>query len=149
MPARIVEAMCELKERRDAGELVHEILNEVATGHDVPLIELQKRAELSWGRPLETDRERHSAHFQLVANATSIAGQARKLAQIIYDANLPGIKEFHFWQVNWEREIDDALEKAEIDPELEPIAREHFLLEAERLEKSIRMVRANLRSSNS
>jgi hypothetical protein len=147
MPARIVDAMCELKERRDAGELVHEILDEVATGYAVPLIELRKRAELSWGTPLETDRQRHSDHFALVANAADIAVQARKLAQAVYNANLSAIKEFDFWQVSWKREIDDVLDRAEIAPELEPIAREHFWLEAERLERSIKLFRANPRST--
>jgi hypothetical protein len=141
MPARIVEAMYELKERRDMGELVHQILEEVAVGHAVSVAELRKRAELSWGIPLETDRDRHSAHFELMANAKNIAVQARKLARTIYDANLPYIKDFYFWEVNWEREIDQALEKAKIDPELEPIARKHFLVEAERLEESLERMR--------
>lgn len=146
MPARIVSAMCELKERRDMGELVHEILEEVATEHDVPLRELRKRAEISWGCPLENDRERHSGHFEMVANGTEIAAQARRLARAIYEANLPGIKEFDFWEVGWEREIEDALKSADIDAELEPIARKHFLEEAARLERSIRMTRASLKS---
>ena len=123
MPLRIVDAMRELKERRDNGEALHGILDEVAADYRVPITELRKRVELSWGCPLETDRERNSAYFGKVANAANTAAQAREFARIVYESNLAGIQQFQFWEVNWEREIDNALSKVELDPGLELIVR--------------------------
>ena len=140
--ARIVEAMKELKERRDEGELVHEILAEVAEDFQVRADVLRERAEASWGKPLETDRERHAAHFEFVESVADIRMRARQLARKIYEANLPGIKEFSFWEVNWKQAIDQALKNTKLDdPRLEQIARDEFFAESERLERLMKLVR--------
>jgi hypothetical protein len=140
--ARIVEAMKELKERRDEGELVHEILAEIAEDFDVRVDVLRERAEASWGKPLETDRERHAAHFDFADSVADIKKRARQLARKVYEANLPGIKEFSFWEVNWKQAIDQALTNTNLDdPRLEQIARDEFFEESERMEKLIKLVR--------
>ena len=126
--SRIVKAMLELKERRDAGEFVHRILEEVAIEHSVSFDELKKRAESSWGVPLETDHERHVSHFKTVQSAEEVARDAREFAKSVYEDNLPYMREHSYWDVNWERTIDSALEEVNLgDPYLERVAREEFL----------------------
>jgi hypothetical protein len=140
---RIAAAMMELKEYRDSGVAVHAVLPEVAENWGLRPDLLRQTAEKSWGAPLETDRQRHAAHFQFLSNAKEIEKQSREFAKEVYEANLPGIKEYSFWQVNWEREIDELLAGVTFDhPGLEPVAREAFLDEAKHFEELIRMVRA-------
>ena len=140
--SRIVEAMIELTERRDAGELIDVILSEVADDHEVSLAELTHRAETSWGMPLETDSERHAAHFEHVSNAREVAREARELAREIYEANIPSLKEFSFWEINWSRELEEFLKEANLaDPALERIAREEFMDAANRFNKAIKIGR--------
>ena len=140
--SRIVKAMLEVKERRDAGERVHEILEEVAAEYSVPLNELKDRAEASWGTPLETDRERHLLHFTAVESAEEIAREARGFAKSVYEMNLPYVREHRWWQVNWEHEIDSALKRIELgDPFLERLARQEFLDAATHFENIIKKTR--------
>ena len=128
-----------MKERRDAGEAVHEILSEIAENYHVPLEELTNRAEASWGNPLETDRERHSSHFEAVESAASIALQARALAQQVFEMNLPYVREHKWWRVNWQHEIDWTLSKINLgNPVLEKIAREEFLDAASHYESLVK-----------
>jgi hypothetical protein len=134
--------MYELKERRDAVELVHIILPEVAENHGVPVEALRDVAEKSWGSPLETDRERHAAHFEFVQNEADIRRQASQLAKAIYEANLPHIREWKFWSINWEREIAEAIKEAGIsNPALAEAARDQFMTDASRYEKILQSVR--------
>ena len=142
--ARIVEAMIELKERRASGATIHEILAEVADYHNVPMAELRRKAEASWGVPLETDRERHAEHFDLVRNAADIAKQARELATATYERALLRIKKFPGLSVNWDSELERFLEDAKLDdPVLESSARTAFSEEATRLKKAVRMAKVS------
>ena len=142
MPARIVEAMKEIARRREEGERVHEILAEVAERHEVPLPEVQKRAEESWGIPLEMDRERHGAHFAAVEAAADLTMQARQFAMRVYEINLPYAREEKWWQVNWQKEIDDALSQIQLeDPALEVITKREFMIAAEHYEKLLQGAR--------
>ena len=142
MPSAIVRAMYELKERRDAGELVHLILDEVAQKHDVSVEALRDVAEKSWGSPLETDHERHAARFEFLQNEADIRRQASQLAKAIYETNLPHIREWKFWSINWEREIADAIKEAGINnPALAEAARDQFMTDASRYEKILEPVR--------
>ena len=142
--SRIVEAMIELKERRDGGERVHEIRPEIANSHRVPLDELTRRAEASWGCPLETDRERHASHFQAVESAADIARQACDYAKSLYEMNLPYVREHRWWEVNWQREIDSALETINLgDPVLEKVARDEFMGAASHYENLLKRMRTS------
>ncbi len=142
--SRIVEAMIELKERRDAGELVHEILLEVAEDHDVPFIELKSRAEVSWGSPLETDRERHKNHFDQIESATDIARFAREIVREIYKSNVPGLKKFRWWEISWAAELKRALEIAKFDdPALEKIFETEFIEESGCLRKAVELMKVS------
>ena len=140
----IAAAMMTLKEYRDTGVPIHEALLDVAEEWGVSVELLRQRAEESWGAPLETDRERHAAHFEDVADALDIGRQARALAKLIYELNLPYVKEQRFWEVNWPREISKALESANLDdPVLARGATEQFMEEADRYEAILKRVRSS------
>ena len=133
--ARIVDAMIELKERRDAGELVNDLLQEVADHHRVPLGALKERAEASWGTPLETDCERHAAHFEQLALKLDVEKHARLFAKQIWELNLDYLREFSYARINWSHEIDSRLTELEWDdPRLVEAARLSFMEESKRFE---------------
>ena len=130
----IVPAMKELTERRDAGEPVHVILEEVAEDYEIPPVSLQRRAELSWGVPLETDRERHAAHFEYVELKAQAVREAKLLAREIWELNRPFVLEHSWWIVDWPAEFARALKDGNLDhPEIEALARAAFMDEARRL----------------
>lgn len=78
---KIVQAMEELLERRDNGELAHLILNEVASVYGVSSAALREKAEASWGAPLETDHDRNLEHFELLENKRKIIEQGKAVAE--------------------------------------------------------------------
>ena len=130
----IVPAMKELTERRDAGDLVHCILEEVAEDYEIPAESLRRRAELSWGVPLETDRERHAAHFDYVELKAQAVREAKSLAREIWELNRPFVLEHSWWTVDWPGEFARALKDGNLDhPEIESLARIAFMGEAKRL----------------
>lgn len=130
----IIPAMQELAERRDAGELVHVILQEVAQDYGLPAGSLQRRAEASWGAPLESDRERHAAHFEYVETNAAIVREARQLARAIWHANRPYAEQHSWWRIAWKHELDQALKSANLpDPEFEAVARTAFMDEVRRM----------------
>jgi hypothetical protein len=134
--SRIVDAMEELKDRREAGELAHVILEEVAIGHRVPVEALRLKAERSWGAPLETDRERHATHFEFQESKADIRNRARVVARKVWDANAPIYDEFEFLTPNWPQEFEKIIKRSDVDhPELVDIARREFLAEMSRLDK--------------
>ena len=131
---RIFHAMEELRERRAHGEFVHGLIEEVADNWDVSPIKLKEFAETSWGSPLETDRERNAAKFNRLADERDIADQARAAARTVWDSNLAGLKEFSFWQVRWDRDVEEIISASGLDWKCEEIVRSAFMEEARRLE---------------
>jgi hypothetical protein len=65
--SRIREAFEELVGYRDDGEDVMDNLELVAAFHRVPVGKLRELAELRWGAPLDTDRQRNADHFEVAA----------------------------------------------------------------------------------
>ena len=106
--ARIVEAMLELKERRDAGELVHVILPEIAEDHAVAVDALTRLAEKSWGAPLETDRERHAEYFRLVEGAVTVVARANDWADFLFRQKV-GVPDYGWSKITWEDHLRAGL----------------------------------------
>jgi hypothetical protein len=124
--------MMELKFRRDAGEPVHEILTEIAASHEVAVDELRKRAETSWGSPLEEDRHRNAAHFESIDRLLS---DVVSLAKTLWSElqSRPSIS-FWRWDLHWKLRLwfeDIGLNS----DELKYIAEEAFMDEIYRLKR--------------
>ena len=73
---RISEAFDELSGYRDEGEDVVDNLELVAEFHSVAVIKLRELAELKWGAPIETDRERNADHFEAAARRNAERAEA-------------------------------------------------------------------------
>lgn len=127
---RIVEAMVELADLRDAGEPVHLMISEVADAYNVPAAEVERRAVASWGAPLQTDRERNASHFAAVDDRMFVINEARARANLLWHDMIPrGGKPLWFMSVkNW---LDGRqLESASLEDE----AKQAFMSEVKRLD---------------
>jgi hypothetical protein len=100
-PPRIVEAMIELADRRDNGELVHDILAEVATEFQVRLELLKDRAEKSWGTPLELDYERNRAHFAVLEHKRKINREGQEYAALLWGKSAEILKNNSWLRIDW------------------------------------------------
>jgi hypothetical protein len=131
---KIVQAMEELLERRDNGELAHLILNEVASVYGVSSAALREKAEASWGAPLETDHDRNLEHFELLENKRKIIEQGKAVAAEMWRVWAAYIEKYSERGIDCERDVKTLVESSNLNqPQLENLAEEVVLKELRRL----------------
>lgn len=131
---KLVEAMDELRERRNGGEHLHLILAEVALEHGVAEAGLRQKAEASWGAPLETDRERHQAYFDFLKSKKEVNDRAKDAARLLWEHWAEYIEKYSASGIDWKRDIARIVDKSGIDdPTLKALANETFFDELMRL----------------
>lgn len=140
---KLVIAMEELRDRRASGEPVHSIIDEVASEYGVKEEGLRKRAEATWGHPLETDRERHPELFELLENKEKVRKRAKEIAYQVWTVSADYIEKFSDRGIDWERGIKAIVESAKLDnDQLRHLAREEIydeLMRLVRLQKAGRL----------
>jgi hypothetical protein len=131
---KIVQAMEELRERRDNGEPIHLILDEVAAEHQVSSAALKLKAEASWGSPLETDRARHPEHFQILDQRKEVIEESKKVASRIWSVWAAYIARYSERGIDWEHDVKTMVESSSLNvPQLKSLAVEEILRELRRL----------------
>lgn len=127
---RILDAMDNLSVRRDRGEDLYAILQDVAEEFEVPLSALKDRAETRWGRPLATDKVRNRAYFDFKSRADAMAKAARERANDLWFDMIP-----RGGTPNWYMSVESWINRSNIDdPALVEIAWGEFLREIKRLD---------------
>lgn len=133
-PDKIVQAMEELRERRDHGELAHLILGEIAAAHQVSTAALRLKAEASWGSPLETDHDRHPEHFQLLEDKKKITEKGKAIAADMWRVWAAYIEKYTERGIDWEHDVKTMVDSSKLEhPQLEDLAKDVILGELRRL----------------
>jgi hypothetical protein len=93
---------------------VAEIISDVATEYNVSADELEKRAEASWGAPLETDKERNASHFEFIEKKPEIARRAREATRKLWELAKPAYRQNAAMLKRCRQEFESALERSDI-----------------------------------
>mgnify|MGYP000397918487 CR=1 FL=1 len=130
----IVEAMEELKSRRDSGKpLAHSVI-QVAEEFGIPVASLRQRAEASWGEPLETDHLRNASYFDRLKTKGEIERAAHRIVRKIWSANQPYLREFAWARLDWQHEFERVEKTVELNATDLEIARVAFFEEAHKFQ---------------